>query len=194
MHITKIVPLTLFAALALGGCGEEPETVTENIKHTAESARVDALADASARRAKIADKAVAPKADPKPVREPAPEPEPEVDVDADLYVKRLVIAHGVDSHEPVDANDSFGSDNDRIYAFVEVGNRDRSNSEIYVSFVKDGADDNGGVRLRVGASPRWRTWAFTRLANDPGTYQAVVKNAKGHELARTTFEVTDEPA
>ncbi len=113
-----------------------------------------------------------------------------VDVDAALTVKRLVIASGVSGREPVGAATTFTAGaQDRIYAFVEVGNPDGATSEVSVSFFKDGGAERGGVKLRVGASPRWRTWSFTRLAKEPGTWHAVVRNAKGEELARTRFEI-----
>lgn len=113
-----------------------------------------------------------------------------VDPDAELTVKRLVISSGVSDREPAGAAKTFTAGaQDRIYAFVEVGNEDRAQSEVFVSFFKDGSAERGGVRLRVGPSPRWRTWSFTRLANDPGTWHAVVRNGKGQELARTSFEI-----
>ena len=189
---------TMIGALMLNACGERADWADTRVKRTAERVASEASAvkpavdrekDKSAKLEKAVDAAA---------RKDAPRKvdlEPEVDVNADLYVKRLVIAHGVDEREPVDPAETFEQgDGERIYAFVEIGNRDRTASEVYVSFVKDGARDNGGVRLRVGASPRWRTWAYTRLAKDPGTWHAVVKNAKGEELARQKFEVvTVEP-
>ena len=126
--------------------------------------------------------------------QPAPPPEPEANVDADLRIKRLVIAHGVESREPVGAATTFSkSDAKRIYAFVEVDNRDRVHSEVFVSFVHEDNPERGSVRLRVGAAPRWRTWAYTQLAHKQGTWHAVVRNGKGDELARTKFEVTGVP-
>jgi hypothetical protein len=122
-----------------------------------------------------------------PVIEP-----PTIVKDADLYVKRIVIAHDVNDREPVEPASTFSKSEDRIYAFVEVGNRDALDSEIYVSFVRDGGSDNEGVRLRVGAAPRWRTWAYTAIAKTPGRWHAVVKNADGDELARAPFEVTPD--
>jgi hypothetical protein len=122
--------------------------------------------------------------------------EPEVDVDAKLFVKRLVIAKGVEAREPVSPASTFTQgESDRIYAFVEVGNEDKAASAISVSFFRDGESDRGGVELRVGESPRWRTWAFTRLAKKPGKWHVVVRGPKGQELARDSFEVVaaDKP-
>ncbi len=124
------------------------------------------------------------------VVEPVEKSEEEVDVDAKLFVKRLVVARGVEGREPVGPTSTFQKgDADRVYAFIEVGNEDRSASAVTVSFFADGKPERGGVELRVGASPRWRTWAFTRQATEAGIWHVVVRGPKGQELARDKFEI-----
>ena len=101
----------------------------------------------------------------------------------------------MENREPIQPATQFAKgEQERIYAFVEVGNQDRANSEIFVSFVRKGAAERGQIRLRVGASPRWRTWAYTRLARDEGQWEAIVRNAQGDELARTAFQIGGEAA
>lgn len=126
----------------------------------------------------------------KTVVDPVADDEPEVDVEAKLFVKRLVVAHGVEGREPVSPTSTFTKgEADRVFAFIEVGNEDRSASAVTVSFFADGKPERGGVELRVGASPRWRTWAFTRQATEPGIWHVVVRDPKGKELAREKFEI-----
>jgi hypothetical protein len=116
------------------------------------------------------------------------------DVDADTFVKRLVIARGVENREPIGAAPNFAkSEGKRIYAFVEVGNRSPSASEVSVSFRHKGGQEHGRVPLRVGASPRWRTWAYTDLATEVGAWEAVVRNARGDIIGRQSFTVTENP-
>ena len=112
-----------------------------------------------------------------------------------LLVKRFVVAHAVKDHEPVDPETTFKvADAGRIYAFVEVENDEKAQGEVFVSFEPtSGATKKtarGDVKLTVGTSPRWRTWAFTRTANEVGSWVAVVRNASGEVLARAPFEVT----
>ena len=108
-----------------------------------------------------------------------------------LKVKRLVVAPQVKDREPVDPATSFkASDLDRLYAFVEVENADRAESEIFVTFEPEQGPSQGLVTLEVGAAPRWRTWAWTRTPKKVGTWEAVVRNTKGEVLARTPFEIT----
>ena len=123
------------------------------------------------------------------------QPRAEVDLDAELQVKRLIIAKDVENREPVEPASAFATTFDGpIYAFVEVGNRDRVASEVYVSFIREGGIERGPITLRVGPAPRWRTWANTRLAKQKGTWFAVVRDASGKELARREFEITGEEA
>src|SRR5690348_16632008 len=51
-----------------------------------------------------------------------------------LGVKRLVLAHGIDGHEPQDATESFKSSDDRVYAFIEIENPGRTADAISVVF------------------------------------------------------------
>ena len=108
-----------------------------------------------------------------------------------LKIKRLLLARDVDAREPVGPADAFELDEvERIYAFVEVNNRDRVESEIFVTFEPADGPARGHVRLRVGASSRWRTWAFTRGVREAGSWAAVVRNGEGELLARQPFEVS----
>ena len=118
-------------------------------------------------------------------------PRKKKDLSADLFVKRLVIAKNVKGREPVGATNSFSQGaQDRIYAFVEVGNRDQVASEIYISFIEKSSGKGQRVPLKIGAGSRWRTWVYTRNATKPGKWFAVVKNAKGKTLASQSFEIT----
>ncbi len=108
--------------------------------------------------------------------------------------RRRVSARGVKEREPIDARSSFRvGETDRVYAFVEVDNRNRQPSEVFVSFEREDAKGPAGkIRLEVGASPRWRTWAYTRKLDQPGRYQAVVRDANDRVIARAAFEVLSE--
>lgn len=112
---------------------------------------------------------------------------------APLTVKRLVVAQGVSrsKREPVGAAASFkAKEADKLYAFMEIENPTSAESEVFVTFEPEGpGDSQGQVSLRVGGSPKWRTWAFTRGANKPGKWTLVVRNTDGEVLAKTPFEV-----
>jgi len=124
----------------------------------------------------------------------AAKPEPaSVLTDAPLKVKRLVLARAIHQREPVDPASSFSAaDAPHVYAFVEVDNPERAESEIFVTFEQDHGSSKGLVRLRVGPSPRWRTWASSRAVHAPGDWIAVVRNAEGAVLAKAPFVVTPQ--
>jgi hypothetical protein len=114
------------------------------------------------------------------------------DASAKLRIKRLVLTEGVKGREPVETKSSFSAaEAKRIYAFVEVENPAAEESEITVSFEPtSGGAAHGNITLDVGASPRWRTWAFTRGARTAGAWTAVVRGPDGDVLAKAPFEVT----
>jgi hypothetical protein len=118
---------------------------------------------------------------------------------AKLSVKRITLARGVDHREPVDPSASFDAKAQKVYAFVELDNPERLPGEITVEFQPPSKkyEVAGGVRgsmgrvtLGVGEASRWRTWAFTRQAHEVGAWTAIVRDERGHELARETFDVT----
>jgi hypothetical protein len=154
--------------------------VEARARHAAPSAATQQPAAAAA------NPAAAPSAAPST---PAPKKAEPRTVNESLGVARLVTATGVEKRAPVGASESFVAGEGRVYAFVEVENPTRAAGSITVTFVSPSGVSHGPIELEVGASPRWRTWAYTRAASKPGTWQAVVKNESGKELAKTEFEV-----
>jgi hypothetical protein len=107
----------------------------------------------------------------------------------DLHVERLVVARGVVDREPQGVDTVFALDEKRLFAFVEVDNPEHAPGDLKVTFVRPDGTSQPPVDLDVGASPRWRTWAFTRQAHATGTWKAVVRNESGRVLASTEFDV-----
>ena len=107
-----------------------------------------------------------------------------------LGVKRLVLAPGIDAHEPQDASSTFKSSDDRIYAFVEIENPGRAADNISVVFEPPSGPPVAEIPLSVGDSARFRTWAFTRKAHAAGEWTVVVRDGQHKVLARQTFTVT----
>jgi hypothetical protein len=105
-------------------------------------------------------------------------------------VKRITIARGVENHEPKDASESIDAKAEKVYAFVEVDNPQKLPGEITVEFQPPSKKYEGRITLGVGESSRWRTWAFTRQAHEAGEWTAIVRDDRGHELAREKFTVT----
>lgn len=109
----------------------------------------------------------------------------------ELQVMRLVVSKGISGREPVEPAISFASaEIDRIYAFVELSNNDRTASEISVVFTPPDGSAPLRIPLAVGAQRRFRTWAATRKARAAGLWSVTVSDAAGKELARASFTIT----
>ncbi|MGK3962331.1 DUF2914 domain-containing protein [Sorangium sp. So ce118] len=109
----------------------------------------------------------------------------------ELQVVRLVVSRGIAGREPLDPATSFASaEIDRIYAFVELANKDRAASEITVAFTPPDGSAPLRIPLAVGTQRRFRTWAATRKARAAGLWAVVVSDAAGKELARASFTIT----
>ncbi|WP_438021339.1 DUF2914 domain-containing protein [Sorangium sp. So ce315] len=109
----------------------------------------------------------------------------------ELRVVRLVVSKGIAGREPLEPATSFASaEIDRLYAFVELANKDRATSEITVSFTPPDGGAPLRIPLAVGAQQRFRTWAATRKARAAGPWSVMVSDAAGKELARASFTIT----
>ncbi|MFO0682653.1 MAG: hypothetical protein U0234_11405 [Sandaracinus sp.] len=125
---------------------------------------------------------------------PAPSPSPSPRT-SELRVRRMQVTSGIEGREPVDHPSSFGPDDGRVYAFVELSNPGDSPRELVVSF-EHGTRATGLVTLEVPAHmPRYRTWAWTEGVHHaphgdaPETWTAVIRDEAGDEIATDTFTV-----
>ncbi|MGK4004257.1 DUF2914 domain-containing protein [Sorangium sp. So ce1036] len=109
----------------------------------------------------------------------------------ELEVVRLVVSRGIAGREPIEAATSFSrAEADRLYAFVELSNKEQAASEIRVTFTPPDGSAPLRIRLPVGAQRRFRTWAATRKARAAGVWSVAVSDAAGGELARASFTIT----
>jgi hypothetical protein len=168
-------------AIVLAGCAPGASRETRTSKPSPQTASTVAAATPPAPPPATANPAPA---QPAPVAPAAP-----VRHASKLDVKRLTIARGVEHREPLDPTTSVDASAQKIYAFVELANPERLPGEITVEFQPPSKKYEGRVTLPVGDAARWRTWAFTRQAHEVGEWTAVVRDEKGHELARETFQV-----
>lgn len=196
IQAARVCSLLVLGALSVG-CGHRSENGANKPQAITPAACVPVPADAAKAPAAATTPAATsqPAAAPaKAAEKPASKPVKGKVADAKLQVRRLVVAEGVErgKREPVGAKAKFKlADVDKLYAFVEVENPGKVESEVFVTFEpEDNGVSQGQVSLDVGASPRWRTWAYTRGVKKAGSWAAVVRSADGTVLARTPFEVT----
>jgi len=107
-----------------------------------------------------------------------------------LSIQRLVIALGVERREPIAASSVFRSDDERVYAFVEVSNESAEAKVLTAHFIGPNGQVSGGIELSIPATvPRWRTWAYTKHAKEPGLWRVEIRAVDGSLLGALPFEV-----
>jgi len=137
----------------------------------------------------VADVVQAAPIEPKPI-ETSPSFEPELESLDGLSIQRLVTAPKIERREPLAASSVFGAHDERVYAFVEVRNDSEEDKTLRVHFIGPEGQVSGGIELRIPAStPRWRTWAYTRNAAQPGLWRVEIRSEDGTLLGALPFEV-----
>ncbi|MGB8331606.1 MAG: DUF2914 domain-containing protein [Polyangiales bacterium] len=116
--------------------------------------------------------------------------EPDLQSVDGLGIQRLVTTSEIADREPVAVSSAFSADEDRVYAFVEVSNRSDQAKVLMAHFIGPDGQVSGGIELRIPAmAPRWRTWAYTRHARDPGLWRVEIRGPEGSLLGALPFEV-----
>ncbi len=113
----------------------------------------------------------------------------EVDRDADLAVLESALSTGVSDRVPTGVASSFGTDTDRVWAWVKVRNRQAPTTITMIW--RKGETVRSRVTLDVGTSGRWRTWSRRRVGTrDIGAWSVEILDADGTLLDTLSFEVT----
>jgi hypothetical protein len=111
------------------------------------------------------------------------------DAELPFSVKRLTVTTGIENREPKEI-DGFELGQSPIYAFVELSNPSDEPHEVVITFENPEGPAVGHVTLSVPANqPRWRTWGRTRMVQNAGEWNAVVKTVEGDEIVRQSFSV-----
>jgi len=127
-----------------------------------------------------------------PVEKKKLAPEPTLESEDGLSIRRLITAPEVEHREPVAATSTFGDDGRKIYAFVDVENASERDRSLQVFFIAPSGRVTGGVELLIPAkAPRWRTWAYTRNADELGVWRVEVRSDTGALVGSLPFEVAE---
>jgi hypothetical protein len=118
--------------------------------------------------------------------------EPTLPSDDGIAIRRLITESDIEGREPVAASPVFADDEDRVYAFLELSNESSEATTVTVFFMSPSGKVHGGVELEVPANaPRWRTWAYTRFADELGLWRVEVQSSAGALLGSLPFEVAE---
>lgn len=118
--------------------------------------------------------------------------EPALQREDGMTIHRLITAPEVEGREPLAPSAVFGHHEEKVYAFLDVGNESTEAKKLTVFFVGPSGKVSGGVELTVPPSvPRWRTWAYTRFADEVGLWRVEVRSSTGALLGALPFEVAE---
>ncbi len=118
--------------------------------------------------------------------------EPTLQSNDGITIHRLITAPEVEGREPLAASAVFGHYEEKIYAFLDVSNESSEAKTVTVFFVGPSGKISGGVELVVPPNvPRWRTWAYTRFADEVGLWRVEVRSPAGALLGALPFEVAE---
>lgn len=107
-----------------------------------------------------------------------------------VTLRRLALTRRIEGREPVMPGTTFAASSERLYAFVEASSTADEARELVVSFFGPDHRHTGVVTLTIPAdAPRWRTWAYTAHANEPGAWTAEVRTKDGALVGRQRFVI-----
>ena len=116
--------------------------------------------------------------------------EPELFESGGVKIKRLTTTTAIEAREPVAPSSVFATDDEQIYAFMDLQNTNDEPIDVVVKFVGPEGQSTGHVSVTIPASvPRWRTWAYTRYANTPGQWTVRVELPDGTLLGKLAFDI-----
>jgi len=114
--------------------------------------------------------------------------EPGCDTSASITGTALTFARAVEAREPVDAGNTFEADEGRVFAHLRLDSNE-DNREIVAVF-KHYDREYYRAPLRVGKSPRWRTWASIRATpKNAGSWTVDIQDEDGKLLASRSFTI-----
>jgi len=108
-----------------------------------------------------------------------------------LKLGKLQLTSGLEEKKPIDELKELKS-GQKLYAYLEVGSEVDERC-VAVRF-RFGDRERATLKLSIGRSPRWRTWAHvTAGKRDVGkTAEVTVYDDQGHELQKRTLPVVAE--
>jgi hypothetical protein len=108
-----------------------------------------------------------------------------------ITVSEVVVATGVEDHEPVGTATTFPAGTDLV-CFIRANNRTGAEGTIAVSWESAEAPvgrARGGTSLTIPARPTFRTYARSVVDRPAGSYRCVVRGSDGRVLGSADFTV-----
>lgn len=182
---TNVAPTASSATSSTATAATTSATTTEPTSERAPAPASAALPTAVVARAEVPSSTLT-----APTRPRAADAGPELASADGVTLRRFSLTRRIEDREPVAPSARFTASSERLYAFVEAASTADEERELVVSFFGPGSRHTGVVTLTIPAdAPRWRTWAYTAHANEPGAWTAEVRTKDGALVGRQRFVI-----
>lgn len=102
-------------------------------------------------------------------------------------IKRMVIAENVVDREPVAVGETFSTDTEIVYCFLEASKIEHDTTVHFVWYHEK--TQVARISLPLSAGKRWRTYASKQLAGLKGAWTVDLQEDSGIVLNSVTFTV-----
>ncbi|MEC4675949.1 MAG: DUF2914 domain-containing protein [Nitrospirota bacterium] len=102
-------------------------------------------------------------------------------------VSRMVIAEGIDDREPVGTAETFSSDTEKVYCFIEARDITEDTTVSFVWYFDE--KEMARIDLPLKKGWRWRTYTSKKLAGLQGKWRVELEDTDGNLIDLVEFEV-----
>lgn len=107
---------------------------------------------------------------------------------SDLRVVSIAAGTGVEDRRLVGEGTRFEADGSHVWVHVAIANRGAPSAITMVWFLED--EEIWQMDLKVGKSPRWRTWSRSKMGlHRTGQWRVEVRDPSGAVIGETRFDV-----
>lgn len=107
--------------------------------------------------------------------------------DPGFIINRMVISGGISAREPVNITDTFSSDTEEAFCFLETFDIEADTTVSFVWYFED--REMARVALPLQQGSRWRTYASKKLAGLKGNWTVELQESSGIVLNSVSFQV-----
>ena len=104
-----------------------------------------------------------------------------------FVINRMVVCEKITDREPVAISNTFSSDTERIYCFLEAADIAQDTPITFIWYFEK--KEMARVSLPLVKGRRWRTYSSKKLAGLKGNWQVELRGSSGAVLNTISFKV-----
>lgn len=102
-------------------------------------------------------------------------------------VGRLVVAGGIENHEPVNVSEKLPASAGTAYCFLEAKSVAQDTDAVFIWYRGD--DTVARVSVPLGQGNRWRTYSSINTGGIPGDWRVELQDNEGNVMGTVGFKV-----